>query len=113
MGSLNDHLFRRSKLQSCGNFIQTICKEGSRKIEAFIQETKMTDANGAKVDLGVLEEDDEFEEFPADESGSGTGEDEEKDVRVWEDNWDDDTVEDDFSNQLRAELESQGNKMSH
>ena len=23
------------------------------------------------------------------------------DIHVWEDNWDDDTVEDDFSNQLR------------
>uniref|UniRef100_A0A2K6L8L4 26S proteasome complex subunit SEM1 n=2 Tax=Rhinopithecus TaxID=542827 RepID=A0A2K6L8L4_RHIBE len=41
------------------------------------------------VDLGLLEEDDEFEEFPAED---------------W-DNWDDDNVEDDFSNQLRAELE--------
>lgn len=24
-----------------------------------------------------------------------------EDIHVWEDNWDDDTVEDDFSNQLR------------
>ena len=30
------------------------------------------------------------------------------DVNVWEDNWDDDTVEDDFSVQLKSELESQG-----
>ena len=53
----------------------------------------------AKVDLGLLEEDDEFEEFPADEvSKEG---DEDKDVNVWEDNWDDDKVEDDFANQLR------------
>ncbi|XP_023324258.1 26S proteasome complex subunit SEM1 isoform X2 [Eurytemora carolleeae] len=71
------------------------------------------DNGGAKVDLGVLEEDDEFEEFPTDESGAGSGGEEEKDTRVWEDNWDDDAVEDDFSNQLRAELESQENKMSH
>ena len=35
------------------------------------------------------------------ESGAGSGGEEEKDTRVWEDNWDDDAVEDDFSNQLR------------
>nr|CAD7575582.1 unnamed protein product [Timema californicum] len=53
----------------------------------------------AKIDLGLLEEDDEFEEFPA-EDWTGKDEDEE-DVSVWEDNWDDDNVEDDFSLQLR------------
>ncbi|XP_055995774.1 26S proteasome complex subunit SEM1-like [Ostrea edulis] len=59
-----------------------------------------------KPDLGLLEEDDEFEEFPA-EDWTGADE-EEEDVNVWEDNWDDDNVEDDFSSQLRAELEKQG-----
>ncbi|ERE52124.1 26S proteasome complex subunit DSS1-like protein, partial [Cricetulus griseus] len=39
------------------------------------------------------------------------GLDEDEDARVWEDNWDDDSVEDDFSNQLRAELEKHGYKM--
>ena len=52
-----------------------------------------------KVDLGLLEEDDEFEEFPADSANKTLAED--KDANVWEDNWDDDTVEDDFSDQLR------------
>ncbi|KAG9099140.1 hypothetical protein FRC06_005597 [Ceratobasidium sp. 370] len=72
--------------------------------------------------LGVLEEDDEFEEFPAQDflnrlmladwedrdtdianltnpSSSGAS----KNVvdNLWEDNWDDDDVEDDFSKQLR------------
>ncbi|CAO3622183.1 unnamed protein product [Cunninghamella echinulata] len=48
--------------------------------------------------LGALEEDDEFEEFDA--------EDEDKDdTHYWEDNWDDDDIEDDFSQQLKAELE--------
>ena len=60
-----------------------------------------------KVDLGLLEEDDEFEEFPA-EDWTGKAEDE-TDVNVWEDNWDDDDVEDDFSVQLRNELEKQSN----
>ncbi|XP_068716183.1 26S proteasome complex subunit SEM1-like [Montipora capricornis] len=62
-----------------------------------------------KTDLGLLEEDDEFEEFTAEE---WTAIDEDQgDIHVWEDNWDDDTVEDDFSNQLRVELEKQGHKV--
>ncbi|KAL7633814.1 UNVERIFIED_CONTAM: hypothetical protein RMT77_015770 [Armadillidium vulgare] len=61
--------------------------------------------NKPKIDLGLLEEDDEFEEFPA-EDWAEEDEDSE-DVNVWEDNWDDDNIEDDFSQQLRVELESQ------
>ncbi|XP_018372877.1 PREDICTED: 26S proteasome complex subunit DSS1 [Trachymyrmex cornetzi] len=58
-----------------------------------------------KVDLGLLEEDDEFEEFPAED---WTAKDEDSDdISVWEDNWDDDDVEDDFNQQLRAQLEKQ------
>ncbi|KAA0710402.1 26S proteasome complex subunit SEM1 26S proteasome complex subunit DSS1 [Triplophysa tibetana] len=57
------------------------------------------------VDLGLLEEDDEFEEFPAED---WTGCDEDEDAHVWEDNWDDDNVEDDFSNQLRTLLNVAG-----
>ncbi|XP_011291779.1 probable 26S proteasome complex subunit sem1 [Musca domestica] len=59
----------------------------------------------AKGDLGLLEEDDEFEEFPA-EDFNAVNEDEDE-VNVWEDNWDDDNVEDDFSVQLKAHLEKQ------
>ncbi|KAK7495652.1 hypothetical protein BaRGS_00013099 [Batillaria attramentaria] len=59
-----------------------------------------------KPDLGLLEEDDEFEEFPADDWEEQ--DEDAADVNVWEDNWDDDNVEDDFSKQLRAELEKQG-----
>lgn len=70
----------------------------------------MTDTKAAKkVDLGLLEEDDEFEEFPAEKWESK--DEDPADVNVWEDNWDDDTVEDDFSIQLRSELENQGVKM--
>ncbi|CAG7836398.1 unnamed protein product [Allacma fusca] len=67
---------------------------------------KMTAEPKAKIDLGLLEEDDEFEEFPA-ESWTGNTE-EEEEVKVWEDNWDDDNIEDDFGKQLREELEKQG-----
>lgn len=80
------------------------------------------------VDLGLLEEDDEFEEFPAEGklyifiSQFRTTEthfflewdskqEDQTDVNVWEDNWDDDSIEDDFSIQLRSELENQGMKM--
>ena len=56
------------------------------------------DKTDSKVDLGLLEEDDEFEEFPVDKVKAAE---EDKDVNVWEDNWDDDNVEDDFANQLR------------
>merc|ERR1711953_637838 len=61
------------------------------------------------VDLGLLEEDDEFEEFPAEEWDKK--DEDATDVNVWEDNWDDDTIEDDFAVQLRSELQSQGVKM--
>ena len=57
------------------------------------------DKTEAKVDLGLLEEDDEFEEFPADSANKNLEAD--KEANVWEDNWDDDNVEDDFANQLR------------
>ncbi|KAH8304983.1 hypothetical protein KR018_008060, partial [Drosophila ironensis] len=45
----------------------------------------------------------EFEEFPAEDFRVG---DDEEELNVWEDNWDDDNVEDDFSQQLKAHLES-------
>nr|CAG8494864.1 4714_t:CDS:2 [Entrophospora candida]CAG8612640.1 4609_t:CDS:2 [Entrophospora candida] len=51
--------------------------------------------------LGALEEDDEFEEFAA-EDWNETEEDQE--THLWEDNWDDEDIEDDFSKQLRAEI---------
>lgn len=85
----------------------------------------MSASNPPKTDLGLLEEDDEFEEFPV-EGPKRSGrrrcsiridflsfsdwtatEEDQGDVHVWEDNWDDDNVEDDFSKQLRAELEKQ------
>ncbi|KAG2181505.1 hypothetical protein INT44_008318 [Umbelopsis vinacea] len=74
--------------------------------------------------LGALEEDDEFEEFAAEGKGIVSGselimkhraliftwhsvtdweetEEDTEDAHFWEDNWDDDDVEDDFSKQLR------------
>ncbi|KAH0703391.1 hypothetical protein KY290_018705 [Solanum tuberosum] len=59
-------------------------------------------AKDVKMDL--FEDDDEFEEFAIDQEW----EDKEKGKEVtqqWEDDWDDDDVNDDFSLQLRKELE--------
>ncbi|KAL2858406.1 DSS1/SEM1 family-domain-containing protein [Aspergillus pseudodeflectus] len=57
----------------------------------------------------VLEEDDEFEDFPVDDwpeneteqaSGSTNG----NNVHLWEESWDDDDAAEDFSKQLKEEL---------
>jgi 26 proteasome complex subunit DSS1 len=56
-----------------------------------------TDSN--KPELGLLEEDDEFEEFPVEDWGADK--EDAQDDHQWEDNWDDDNLEDDFSKQLR------------
>ncbi|KAK7461992.1 hypothetical protein VKT23_008423 [Stygiomarasmius scandens] len=86
-------------------------------------EEKPTNAEEKKQDarphLGVLEEDDEFEEFAAadwDDSqtdlahlgGAAPGAAKSGGDKLWEDNWDDDDVEDEFSVQLRNELAKTG-----
>ncbi|KAI6097596.1 DSS1/SEM1 family-domain-containing protein [Pisolithus croceorrhizus] len=73
--------------------------------------------------LGVLEEDDEFEEFQVadwDDSetdlahlgGAAPGVAQSGGDKLWEDNWDDDDIEDEFSIQLRNELTKKENKGS-
>ncbi|KAI0687689.1 DSS1/SEM1 family-domain-containing protein [Cytidiella melzeri] len=77
--------------------------------------------------LGVLEEDDEFEEFAAADwddahtdlahlGGTAPGAAKSGGDKLWEDNWDDDDTEDDFSVQLRNELakkKGSGEAMQH
>ncbi|KAL9104264.1 MAG: hypothetical protein Q9163_000760 [Psora crenata] len=67
----------------------------------------------------TLEEDDEFEDFPIDdwpaseqEVPGGPGrEGESAATHLWEESWDDDDTSEDFSKQLKAELEKvKGNK---
>ena len=57
------------------------------------------------VDLGFLEADDDFEEFQAEEwkekLPGDSGEEDTEQVNIWEDNWDDDNIEEDFSKQLK------------
>lgn len=56
-------------------------------------------------------EEEEFEEFPIQEwPERGDGEDDE--VNVWEDNWDDETHESEFSKQLKEELRKSGHQIA-
>ena len=48
-----------------------------------------------------LEGDDGFEEFPIQAQALQDGQNEAEPVSVWEDNWDDETAETDFSKQLK------------
>lgn len=58
--------------------------------------------------MEAIEEDDEFEEF---EPCKWEAHDEEpEDAQQWQDNWDDDDIEDNFTKNLRAELERTAGK---
>ena len=64
--------------------------------------TTATTATQNKIELGLLEEDDEFEEFETEDWNEIDKDgDNDKELNLWEDNWDDDNVEDDFTIQLR------------
>ncbi|XP_025017765.1 26S proteasome complex subunit SEM1 [Tetranychus urticae] len=67
------------------------------------QNSKKETQDKSKIDLG-FEEDDEFEEFPAEEWNE---KDADSEFTIWDDNWDDDELKDDFSLQLKGELEKQ------
>ncbi|KAH9399174.1 26S proteasome complex subunit SEM1 [Tyrophagus putrescentiae] len=98
-------------------------KDG-KSSEAETGKTGETGKSGtAVVDLGFLEADDDFEEFPTEAWKSklpgekevlagvggggvpGAAEEDDAEANIWEDNWDDDNIEEDFSKQLKAELE--------
>ena len=70
-----------------------------------------------KNEQALLEDDDDFEEFPTEGKNRNrvsrllyfcvdwtTADEDAEDTQMWEDNWDDDNVEDDFSTQLRYVL---------
>ena len=63
----------------------------------------------SSVNVDLLEKDEEFKEFLADEWTENCEDDDI--IKVCEDKWDDDNVEDDFSNQHRSEHAKQGIKM--
>ncbi|KAJ3510087.1 hypothetical protein NLJ89_g4873 [Agrocybe chaxingu] len=81
------------------------------------ESSKLTEESKAETQphLGVLEEDDEFEEFSVADwkdsetdlahlGGAAPGAAKSGGDKLWEDNWDDDDIEDEFSVQLRNEL---------
>ncbi|VDK61972.1 unnamed protein product [Onchocerca ochengi] len=55
-----------------------------------------------------IEEDDEFEEFPQQDWQTKESAEDEEELNVWEDNWDDEANENDFAKQLRDELAKHG-----
>ncbi|KAF8962742.1 DSS1/SEM1 family-domain-containing protein [Flammula alnicola] len=75
--------------------------------------------------VGVLEEDDEFEEFPVADwndsetdlahlGGAAPGAAKSGGDKLWEDNWDDDDIEDEFSNELeKTKASGSGAAMEH
>ncbi|KAI0077878.1 hypothetical protein K474DRAFT_1771416 [Panus rudis PR-1116 ss-1] len=88
--------------------------EGAPKVAEPLRE------DDAQPTLGVLEEDDEFEEFEVADwddaqtdlahlGGAAPGAAKSGGDKLWEDNWDDDDIEDDFSVQLRNELAKKKN----
>lgn len=53
--------------------------------------------------LGILEEDDEFEDFPCEVWDEKMEEGDE--IYLWEENWDNDEANDDFTTQLKADFQ--------
>lgn len=54
--------------------------------------------------IKTLEEDDEFEDFPEDSNWSNESNQLLNSANLWEEDWDDDDVKDEFSEKLREEL---------
>jgi len=73
-------------------------KEETKTKEQSATTTPQTEPAAAE----AIEQDDEFEEF--DPCRWDAHDEEAEDAQQWQDNWDDDDIEDDFTQQLRAEL---------
>ena len=54
-----------------------------------------------RLELCALDGDDEFEDFPVEDTGSVDDKDGGGAITIWEDDWDDDNIEEDFSVQLK------------
>ncbi|MCJ1441285.1 MAG: 26S proteasome complex subunit [Stictis urceolatum] len=63
------------------------------------------DANAPQTGPAQLEEDDEFEDFPVEDWPQEDAEMPEGNAHLWEESWDDDDTSEDFSKQLKEELE--------
>ncbi|KIV89015.1 hypothetical protein PV10_08634 [Exophiala mesophila] len=80
----------------------------SENNEADVSQTSKTTANQAPA---LLEEDDEFEDFPVEDWSQEDTEVPGGSSHLWEESWDDDDENEDFSKQLKEELKKvEGNK---
>ncbi|PIO74321.1 DSS1/SEM1 family protein [Teladorsagia circumcincta] len=68
----------------------------------------ITKKETAKEKVKKAIDDEEFEEFPVQEWAEKAEDGDDGEVNVWEDNWDDETHESDFSKQLKEELSKSG-----
>ena len=68
----------------------------------------MASEKSKKVDIDNLLEDDEFEEFPSEDWD--IRQEDQTDIQVWEDSWDDDNTDSDFAKHLRSKLEETNNQ---
>ena len=64
------------------------------------KEKSEKDKKDQALELSFLEADDDFEEFPTEEWKQSSSA-EVLDETIWEDNWDDDNIEEDFAKQLK------------
>lgn len=76
---------------------------------AKLQEDKKTEVDPSKVATqaqppALLEEDDEFEDFPVEDWTQEEAEVPGGNAHLWEESWDDDDTNEDFSRQLKEEL---------
>jgi len=76
---------------------------------AKLQEDKKPEIDPAKTSLppsqpNILEEDDEFEDFPVEDWTQEEAEVPGGSAHLWEESWDDDDENEDFSKQLKEEL---------
>ncbi|RMZ78912.1 hypothetical protein DV737_g3696, partial [Chaetothyriales sp. CBS 132003] len=79
---------------------------------AKLPPTQSTDADAAKASKpvaaagpAILEEDDEFEDFPVEDWPQEEAEVPGGTTHLWEESWDDDDENEEFSKQLREELD--------
>jgi len=72
-------------------------------------DTKVTSLEKAVEAEPVIEnDDDEFEEFPVQDYAVDEKDSAQKESTIWEDNWDDESAETEFSKQLKEELQKHG-----
>ncbi|MCD7453080.1 hypothetical protein HAX54_019512 [Datura stramonium] len=109
----------KKRTRSLIKILQRFCETGTSRfvsevpqeqyIDKFAMATEQPKPAAEDVKMDLFEDDDEFEEFAIDQEWEDKEEGKEV-MQQWEDDWDDDDVNDDFSLQLRKELESNTEK---